>query len=183
MPFGLGFFAVAGAGAAGAFDLLETQVLTGSQASVTFSSLSQYSGTYKHLQIRMVGTSATEGGSIFVRFNGDTAANYAYHFLYGSGSQVLSGNGTSTNVGTLAFGIAGMSTTVPFSAVMDIQDAFLTTKNKVTRTLSGRVSSPFEVELASGVWLNTNAISSIVISPTASFATNSRFSLYGIKGS
>ena len=47
MPFGLGFFATAGAGAAGSFDLLETQVLGSAQASVTFSSLGTYSN-YKH---------------------------------------------------------------------------------------------------------------------------------------
>jgi hypothetical protein len=41
--------------AAGSYDLLETEILTGTQASVTFSSLnSTYGADYQHLQLRIV---------------------------------------------------------------------------------------------------------------------------------
>ena len=43
--------AAAPAGVA-AYDLLETEILTGSQASVTFSSLGDYASDYQHLQVR-----------------------------------------------------------------------------------------------------------------------------------
>ena len=99
MPIPLGILAVAGAGAAGgggAFDLLETTVLGSDTASVTFSNLNTYSA-YKHLQIRLVArsTNASASRSVRIQFNGDTASNYAYHYLLGDGSSVSSDASTS----------------------------------------------------------------------------------------
>jgi hypothetical protein len=184
MPFGLGFFATAGAGgAAGSFDLLETQVLGSSAASVTFSSLSSYASTYQHLQIRMTTRSTADSATTFLRFNADTGSNYSAHRLFGQGSSVVSDAfanqaylfaGANMESGATANSFAG--------SVVDILDAFETTKYKTTRTMAGATSTPNYVVMQSGSWRNTAALTQILLYPnTGSYVTGSRFSLYGIK--
>ena len=79
----IGFF---GAGAAaGAYELIETQVLGSDVYSITFSSVPQ---TYKHLQIRLTArctASGSTGDWLSIRFNGDSSGNYG-------GSYYLIGN-------------------------------------------------------------------------------------------
>jgi hypothetical protein len=185
MPFGLGFFATAGAGAAGSFDLLETQILGSAQASVTFSNLnSTYGATYQHLQIRATMRDAGANASFGFRFNADSGNNYARHNITGNGSSVSSGAGTSENGGFLASGANSNTTANAFNgAVIDILDAFETTKYKTVRTLSGTTGSPTEVMLVSSLWQSTAAATSFQIYSRfgTNLAANCRFSLYGIK--
>jgi hypothetical protein len=179
MPFGLGFFATAGAGAgaAGSFDLLETQVLGSTAASITFASLNTYASTYQHLQIRMAGSTTSGINWVDIQFNGDTGSNYSRHELRGNGSSVTSS--ASANYDSYLFGIWGDA---PGAAVVDLLDPFETTKFKTGRALSGWVGAD-GVQLTSGSWRNTNAISSIQIKNNGSaiFKIGTRFSLYGIK--
>jgi len=186
MPFGLGFFATAGAGAAGSFDLLETQILGSSAASVTFSSLSTYASTYQHLQIRYTEFYTADGFSSTMQFNGDTAANYSSHGLYGQGSSVASAasvNGTYILYNHFAIGHTS-NTNNRTVGVIDILDPFETTKNKTIRSFGGQVASGSNlIFLHSGSWRNTNALTQITLSTNGApqFAANSRFSLYGIR--
>jgi hypothetical protein len=192
MPIPLGVLAVAGAGAgpsaAGAFELLESQILTGTQASVTFSNLNtNYGSTYQHLQLRMVvrgNRNATEANSR-VEFNGDTGTNYRAHALIGNGSTVTSYDSTARayiywgDAAGLTFTANGFA-----AAIMDILDPFETTKNTTTRTLSGLEGNYDRIQLFSGFWNNTAALTSIRIFPEANdFITGSRFSLYGMRSS
>jgi hypothetical protein len=184
MPFGLGFFATAGAGAgaAGSFDLLASQVLTSPAANITFSNLAtSYASTYQHLQLRIVALhSADQNGKM--NFNNDTGANYSYHQLFGNGSSVAS-NGGGGEV-WMQIGYGPNSTTQPVVSIIDLLDPFETTKYKTIRTLTGSASSTNNVKLMSGSWRNTDAISTIVVAEiggSGSYKTGSRFSLYGIK--
>lgn len=173
-----------GAVAAGSFDLLETQVLSSSAASVTFSGLSAYAADYKHLQIRMVAradNSAVSNNAI-MQFNGDTGANYARHALYGSGGSVGSFGLASQNWFTIATGAASSQTANAFGAgVIDILDPFETTKNTTARGLSGNPTDI--ISLFSGFWNNTAAVTSITLDQqgAANWVTGSRFSIYGWK--
>jgi hypothetical protein len=189
MPFGLGFFATAGAGAAsfGSFDLLETQVLGTATASVTFSNLnSAYGATYQHLQIRMTMRTTRSNTADFLKltFNAD-ATGYARHALYGNGSSVASYGLTDIiSTSDIPGGSAGADQFG--AAVMDILDPFETTKNKTTRALGGAVGSVNRIQLDSGLWIDTNAITSIKLESGnagegANLAVGCRFSLYGIK--
>lgn len=191
MPFGLGFFATAGASVAGAYDLLETQVLGSSQASVEFTSLStKYASTYKHLQLRIVVRSERAGldrDLAFMQLNNDTGASYNSHGLVGAGNDDYSFSSGQTTVMELFSQItASTSPTGAYATyVVDFLDAFDTTKNKTIRTFSGGTirSAESGVALASGLWRNTAAISAIKFyGPSANLSANSRFSLYGIKG-
>lgn len=170
----------------GAYELITSTVLSSSAATVTFSSIPQ---TYKHLEIRMV-TSDTNSANrwlsgISLGFNSDTAANYAYHYLEGSGGSVTASggiNGTdillrNVTTGTFTAGIHG-------AAVASILDYSNTSKNTTVRYLGGcYANSENGIFFGSGHWRNTNAITSLSIVGTfTAFTTTSRFSLYGIRG-
>jgi hypothetical protein len=184
----LGIFSAAGAGGAAFssdYELIETQILGSSQASITFSSLSTYSSTYKHLQVRMAlrDTRAVTVQNAFIRFNADSGNNYAYHLLQGDGSSVSSTSGTSQDAAVAStYAGASAASNVYGGGVLDILDPYSTTKNTTTRSLSGFGSST--IRLWSGVWLNTAALTSmqIIAGAGANFVSGSRFSLYGIKG-
>jgi hypothetical protein len=179
----LGILASSGGGAAD-FQLISTQVLGSSAASVTFSSIPS---TYRHLQLRMTLKDSNGGSTMdaaYYTYNGDTAANYAWHYLRGNGSGV---NSSWSN--TYANSIRGVATTLftasAYSAhVMDILDYAQTTKYKTTRLLGGGLNSTYsayEVALNSGLWMSTAAITSVTVGAQSgqTLLSGSRFSLYG----
>lgn len=174
--------------AAGSYDLLETEILTGSQASVTFSSLnSTYGSTYQHLQIRFTSriTETVGGaGTFYVNVNGDTGSNYARHNLRGDGSSVASYALSSSSTPDIGYTAGAESAANVFSAgVIDILDPFETTKYTTMRSSSGLVSGYKEVWLGSVLWMNTAALTSISLETFGvwNFVADSRFSLYGWK--
>jgi|LakMenE01Jun11ns_1017448.scaffolds.fasta_scaffold9716579_1 hypothetical protein len=192
MPIPLGVLAVAGAGGGGgaagnAYEWLETALPSTGDSTVTFSNLNTtYGSTYQHLQLRIV---SKRGSNRFgVQFNGDTGSNYAMHFLFGTGSTVSSGATTSTtaittNVGRTAGGDSSVG-----ASIVDILDPFETTKNTTVRSLTGNQLQGLIV-LYSGVWLNTNALTSLSVVQTepssgvSTWETGTRISLYGMRSS
>jgi hypothetical protein len=193
MPIPLGVLAVAGAGGGGAagnaYELIATEILSSSQASVTFSNLGDYSSIYEHLQLRYVAKS-TRAGVAFsngaMRINGDTGSNYNAHYLVGNGSAVSSGSvGSSTSM-LIGNQPGGTFTTNAFAAgVFDLLDVYNTNKFTTVRCLSGHVGNDNAVSLQSGLWRNTASVTSITILnwDSANLAANSRFSLYGMRSS
>jgi hypothetical protein len=172
-------------GKAGAFDLLETTVLSTATTTITFSSLGSYAA-YKHLQIRAV--MKDQAGSpnlnrIDMRFNSDTGSNYTYHYLNGNGSSVNSSAGTSqTKLQFFDMIGGGSDTNIYGAAIIDILDFSSANKNKTVRVLGGgNAGSESDISLGSGAWLSTSAITSISIFGNWDYAAGSRFSLYGVK--
>lgn len=177
----LGFLAVSGV-SAGSFDLLETQILSSNTSSVTFSSLSTYASTYQHLQIRAVAKTDRGGAdndNVIIRFNGDSGSNYSCHFLRGAGGSASSG-ALSNETKIIARAVGGNDGNFG-AVVIDILDAFETTKYKTTRSLGGYSNAI--LELGSGSWRNTAALTSILLDQDvgSNFLVGSRFSLYGSK--
>ena len=70
--------------------------------------------------------------------------------------------------------------------IIDIHDYSSTSKYKTVRGFGGldanNSSVDLEINLISGVWMNTAAISSITLSANDPFTTTTTFALYGIKG-
>jgi hypothetical protein len=185
-PIPLGILALAGiTGGAGAFDLLETTTLSTSASSVTFSGLGAYSD-YKHLQVRWVARTnrSDTTDSLIITFNSDTATNYAWHRLIGSGSSVSSSAFTARNQIQLGILPGNNATADTYAAgVTDILDFNSADKNATVRTLSGIASSDLFVQLSSGLWIDTAAVTSMELSPsngTELFA-GTRMSIYGVK--
>ena len=177
---------VSGAGA-GAYDLLETQVLTSSASSVTFTGLGSYTD-YKHLQIRGVLQNAGTAVNLQhekIIFNSDTGTNYAYHELGGNGSSVVSNATSSTDrllMRQISCSDAGGSQYGAF--VLDVLDFSNASKNTTVRYFGGLPATNEKfVILGSGVWVNTNAVTSIEIVNYSSldYQAGSRISLYGGK--
>lgn len=164
--------------------LIARQTLSSSTATVTFSNIPQ---TYQHLQIRGIGKSASAGEYFaFIRINGDSGTNYASHELVGNGS-AASANGTASNNNAGGMRVAQSTEANVFGALIaDFHDYTSTTKNKTIRTFTGadgNVSNTnYRVMLASGLWINTNAITSISITQSGNFASGTTFALYGFKG-
>lgn len=186
----LGIFSAAGAGGvpfASDYELIETQILGSSQSGITFSSLGTYSSTYKHLQIRTTirASLAAATETISIRINGDTGSSYTQHGLGSSGSTVFSYSASPAVVNSGAIGSAPGSTTTAntFSgSVIDILDAFSTSKTKVFRALTGFSTSSNGIALTSGAWLSTASITSInIYAGNANFVAGTRMSIYGVK--
>jgi hypothetical protein len=163
------------------YDLLETEILTGTQASVTFSSLnSKYAADYQHLQLRIV-TQTNRGESEDIA---RVAINNTYaisHWLIGGGVSAQSGTESSTYYRSIW--TSGGSPTDSFgAAVIDILDAFETSKNKTVRNFSGFYGSAARVVgLASTAYYSTSSTDSVKFEAIGSWVAGSRFSLYGLK--
>ena len=162
------------------YEPLASTLLTTTSTGVTFSNIPQ---TYTHLQIRtnVVGTA---GNDLLSRINGDTAANYSLHYLYVNGTGTGAGGG-GANTTYIAQGNNFLQgTTIPAVAIIDILDYANTNKYKVTRAWAGGESNGTGwLQLGSGAWRSTAAITSILLYPGGgTFAANTRLSLYGLKG-
>lgn len=189
MPLILGILAQGvGAAPAGipAYDLLETQVLSSSAASVTFTGLGSYSD-YKHLQVRAAARTnlaASTSDILALRFNSDSGSNYAHHQIQANGSTVSSGSSTSSSY-IYSMQLPGNSSTAnAFTAgVLDILDFSSASKNTTTRSLSGKAESDNHIALRSGLWINTASVTAIELYTFlgGSLVAGSRFSLYGVK--
>jgi hypothetical protein len=169
-------------------DILAEELLASSQASVTFSSLDTLAAGYQHLQIRMtVRSTRSDTDSLFyMQFNGDTGSNYSMHNLRGTGSNVDSDWVSQYYPSGIIIytGLPGATQTAgSFGAnVIDILDPFNSSKNTTTRNLNGQTGSFNRISLESGVWLNTNSLTSITFDDVfGSFAQYSRFTLIGLK--
>lgn len=186
IPFGI--FSAAGAGGggggAGSYDLLESNILASAVASVTFS-VSAYAATYKHLQIRMTSkvSSGTGTNDAFITFNSDSGSNYAWHRMMGNGSTVTSDASSSTTFMLSTVSPNDNSASLSWGAgLIDILDPYSTSKNKTIRTLSGQLDSSTRVQLNSGLWMSTAAVSSVIVAAgSGTWKAGSRFSIYGLK--
>jgi hypothetical protein len=167
----------------GAYDsLANVTVGAGGVANIDLAGIPN---TYKHLQLRFTIRSSASGGSdnIAFQFNNDTAANYSWHYVFGSGSSLAAG-GSSSATNIFAMQTTGSTATAnAFGiAVVDIFDYANTSKNKTVRSLNGYdLNGSGYVFYQSGLWMNTSAINSIKIIPGTGFAQYSQVSLYGVK--
>jgi hypothetical protein len=184
----LGIFSAAGAGGAVSdYELISTTILGSNQATVVFSGLSAYSSTYKHLQLRYTARTNRDAveTQIYLQTNSNTSATYFIHRLEGNGSSVVSSGGGSSNP-SIGLVTTANSTANSFGAgIVEILDAYSTTKNKTIRILNGATGlSPNYINLLSYSIANTAAISTLTVNDIVSsgIVTGSRFSLYGIKG-
>lgn len=173
------------AGAATSFESIATvSVGSGGSSSVTFSSIP---GTYTHLQVRMTTlsdvTTGAGGANVNLTFNSDTGSNYAWHELYGTGASAGAGAGTSQTFIKTGY-TADSATSYTGAGIVDILDYANTNKYKTIRTLSGSDinGSGGYVLFRSGLWQNTNAITSITLTnQSGNLKQYSNFALYGIK--
>ena len=186
-----GLFSTGVAASTNSYESISTTTLGSAQASVTLSSIP--SG-YKHLQVRYSAQDAraTYGVDAWkIIFNGDTGANYSWHYLNGNGASASANSSggsdnyiqTKDDLGTTTGGTFG-------AGILDILEYTNTSIYKTARNLGGVdlngtiASVGGSITLTSGNWRNTAAITSITFTPYtgANLSTGSKFALYGIKG-
>jgi hypothetical protein len=153
-------------------------------ATISFTSIP---ATYKHLQIRGLAKSNASSDTdevMVMRYNGDTGANYAWHRLRGDGTSPTS-VGFANEIALHGGYVAGNSGGPFGTVVLDILDYANTSKFKTLRSLSGADNNGSgRINLVSGLWRSTDAITSISFGPAFGTVYNefSSFALYGIKG-
>ena len=168
------------------FPIATTTVPSGGAGSVVFSSIPS---TYTNLQVRITAQSNRATYSlddIKLKFNADSGS-HGVHILEGEGTTAESTYITN-NIGTRALGTGVVGN---FGAyVMDILDYANTNKYKTYRALAGTDSNGIVagyapmINLVSGLWVNTSAITDLTFTPVngALFNQYSTFTIYGIKG-
>lgn len=166
-----------------AYELIGTIRITGTQSSVTFAGIP--SSQYKHLQLRIVSRGGRAGtdDDFFMQFNGDTGSNYSRHHVSAFNVSTPVGYSTASSSSLYIGSPTGNSsaTNVFGAQIVDILDAFSTTKNKSIRSLAGSTAINY-TQIIGGAWYSTSAITSLTIFPYTTIFPGSRFSLYGIRG-
>lgn len=155
------------------YDKIATYTAPSSQSSYTFSTIPS---TYTDLVI-IVGGNGSGDASFQLQFNADTGSNYSVTFIYGTGSSAVSARASSAN---FIQGMGRISTTSGTS-IINIPNYANTSINK---TVIGRGNTASGLVIAAvGLWRNTNAITSVTLTPESgqTIATGAVLTLYGIK--
>lgn len=167
--------------------LISSQILTGSVASVTFSSIPQ---NYQHLQLILQVRSdlAAEVDNVQLRFNGDSGANYDRQRLSANSTTVSAAAARANTSDQIGVCEAANSRASNFSPIQTFIYGYSRTdaeKHLMSQSsVLGDVSADtdLQIQYRGSRWRSTSAITSIVISPVTgtNFVSGSRFQLYGI---
>lgn len=151
------------------YELISSQVLSTSAASVSFTSIP---ATYRDL-VLVVEASVTGGASAFLRFNSNSGSNYNYVLMRGNGSTATS---SKANAQTELFIGYNFNKGLYKISIMDYS---ATDKHKSTIS---RTDNANQTEAFAGRWAITSAVSSITftLSGGESWTSGSTFYLYGI---
>jgi hypothetical protein len=159
--------------AVSAYEVISTQTLGTAASSVTFSSIPQ---TYTDL-VLVVSHDVTADAISGVQFNGDTASNYSASYVWGNGTNAYSGRETSAASAFAFYAAAASGFATAIIQVMNYSNA-TTYKTLLSREADASVESM----AVAGLWRSTAAITSMVLlRRSGNFATDSTFTLYGIK--
>lgn len=173
--------------ATASFTSIATITAAGGETSLTFSSIPQ---TFTDLQLRIFARDTYTGAgtdSVLMQFNSDTTTDYYCHHLVGNGASVtVNGYATSYVECYQSMIMAGAGSNIFGVGIVDIADYKNTSKYKTIKSIGGgdanSSAGAYNIALASSLWQNTNAITTITLSgATTAFAAGSVFALYGIK--
>jgi hypothetical protein len=174
-----------GAPAVDGFEPISSTVLTGSQTSITISSIP---ATYSALQLRVVGrtTVGANYDDLLLRFNSDSAGNYSWKnmdtFNYFNSNQAVSQSGITI------YGLAGGNlTTSAFGGIsMEITGYRNTNMRTLVRGMGGAFSFAGNFSgrngVFNGLWNPTTTVTSLTVSAVSgtSLIAGTRVSLYGV---
>ena len=172
------------------YTLISSNTLSASAASVTFSSIPS---TYTDLLLKVSARDNDTGAfqQLRVTFNGDSATNYSYTNIYGTGSSAFSlGGATTANFNYINFQSSDSNgaTANTFGNSELYIPSYTVAQNKPVSMFSVSETNATATNMGAtaGLWRNTAAITSLTIVPAFSggnFLTGSSFYLYGVKNS
>ena len=162
---------------AATYEPIATTTLGSAASSITFSSIP---ATYTDLRLVFTGTGSSNLSSILFRLNSDTAANYSFTYIAGSGTAAASARGTSTT--SFFWDYTGISTTIPHFYTVDLFSYAGSTYKTVLATTQEDNNGSGSITNAVGLWRSTAAINTIAIIPQAgNLNAGSTATLWGIK--
>lgn len=170
---------------ANTYSLIASTSLTGTQATVTFSSIP---ATYNDLSLVMSvrDTDATTFNPVNIVFNSDTT-NYSFTYLRGNGSAAASFKQASPySYFNAYYNNGGNATTSTFGSLEVYIPSYTVSANKPVSIFGAQENNNATAYIATTATLfsSTATISSIQLTPNGgSFASGSTFWLYGIKNS
>ena len=161
---------------------IETIVLTGTQASIEFTSIPQ---TYTDLKmvysLRSNDTNANGGNFFYFQFNGTG--------FTGLTARIVGGNGSSASSQTGSL-YAFMNPSDFTASVFSNGDFYMPNytsanhKSYSIESVNENNATAANVNLGAGIWANTAAVTSVKLAPySGSFVQYSTATLYGIKSS
>lgn len=170
------------------YTLISSNVLSGTAASVTFSSIPN---TYTDLVLRVsarTDRAATISQEMRLRFNGSTSTIYSNTGLYGANSTATSEIASAQNA---LFRVrqlpAADATANTFGSIEVYVPSYLASQNKPISSFGANENNTAAdgyVDVNAGLWGSTAAITQIdCILPSGNFVSGSSFYLYGIKNS
>jgi hypothetical protein len=169
------------------YTLISSNVLSTTAASVTFSAIP---ATFTDLVLRISARDSFSNGngvSIKLRFNSDTASNYSWTLLEGSGSFVGSSQASNQSGRTdfEASSDAGQTANT-FGSTEIYIPSYTVSQNKPISGIGAsenNSATAHRMGASANLWRNTAAISQISITTFQNFVSGSSFYLYGIKNS
>jgi hypothetical protein len=163
---------------------IATQTTSSAVASVTFSSIS---GAYTDLVLVIDGKNTGSGYTWGLQYNSDTAANYSWTMIEGSGSAATTSRGSGSGaVGQSIYFTYNQGISDSLSnAIISIQNYANTTTFKTNLIRQNNPVSTNAPGLSAvvGMWRNTAAITSITLmipGGGTTIASGTTLSLYGI---
>lgn len=166
------------------FESIATVTAAGGETSLNLTSIPS---TYSSLQLRWIARTSRGGpyGYFAIRFNSDSSAVYTKHSLWADGANVNATAATGTAQSEITYAASGATAGAGTFGVgiLDLHNYASTTQNKTYRSFDGNDNNGTgNVEICSGLWINTSAITAINLVTTAhTFTAGTTFSLYGVK--
>lgn len=167
--------------------LLASTLVSGSAvASIDFTSIPAH---WTHLRVEIDGrrSAADSNGTVVVRFNGDTGANYNTILLDMLNATVTGSNNIGTSGITCAYmpgssGSAGRSGGGGFTIPSYADTTFHKNARGVGVSSGTDLAGTQRISVLGGVWRSTAAINRITLSPGdgSNFEVGTRASIYGM---
>jgi hypothetical protein len=165
---------------ANTYTLIETQTLSSSTASITFSSIPQ---TYTDLKVVFSPrhSNADVSNDVLISLNGSTS-NFTGRRFYGTGS--ATGSDTATRTAGTSVGASATASTFGNNEIYIPNYTSSNYKSISTDQAGENNASQAFLILGTNLWSDTAAITSITLTAAGtSFVQYSTFYLYGIKNS
>jgi hypothetical protein len=158
------------------YTALANTTLVSASSTVTFGSIAQ---GYRDLILIINGSFASAASYTF-RFNGDTGSNYSMVYAQAvHGGAITSSTITSTSL--VVWAANNLVANTNFTNITQVMDYSATDKHKAVLNRNGGKQSDSDfVNMSSGRWGSTSAITSMTILGSANFNIGTTFSLYGI---
>ena len=170
-----------------AMEAVATVTLSSAASTITFTGIPQ---NYSAIEIRSL-LRTTGGGPTYsyMQFNGDTSANYWYHYFEGNGNNNTTGGHTNNNATANPYAVVATGSEAPtnyyapnISLVLDYASSskYKTFTNQAA--IDESTSGSSYTELNSFLWQSNSPVTSLTITTTGTnFAANSTVALYGVR--